>query len=523
MAFVFENKDRRVIPNWRSFNYTSNMGEIDPTSINANREFYPITEYIEDWKNNRTLVFAGDLMSAAISNNQTDNINVLEAASFVKSNRDKASKAQNYLADKLMESSENKYVSKVITRLEDISFDCIETVDHIHKRIAYIRQEINHFPYNPILYVEMARAYISIGLDKQAQKAMDIALYLSSDNRFVTRSAARLYIHLNDLDHAHYILRRNQSLKYDPWLIASEISVNQLRNKSSNNIKRGLEIINSNNFHPFSTTELSSSIGTVELINGANKKSRNLFNQSLLCPNDNSLAQAEWALIHKLPIFINREKFANIKGDFEAKALFSLQNQKFEEALGYTVDWICDMQFTRRPILIGSHIAYTHLKSYKIAAKILKIGLASNPNDSLILNNLAYTYALDNDVINAEKCIDQIDKIEKNQIENSTKICIIATKGLIAFRNKEYEKGRFLYKKAIDGAFLLRNETPTYYWKAILNYIREELLITTKYDEGLMNELDKIKERASDTEITALKNDIIELNKQRLTGIVPHN
>ena len=38
-----------------------------------------------------------------------------------------------------------------------------------------------------------------------------------------------------------------------------------------------------------------------------------------------------------------------------------------------------------------------------------------------------------------------------------------------------------------------------------------------------MNELNKIKESPHDTEIKALKNDIIELNKQRLSGFRPQN
>ena len=42
-------------------------------------------------------------------------------------------------------------------------------------------------------------------------------------------------------------------------------------------------------------SELASSIGTVELLYGSNKKSRELFKKSLISPNDNTLAQVEWA------------------------------------------------------------------------------------------------------------------------------------------------------------------------------------------------------------------------------------
>ena len=71
---------------------------------------------------------------------------------------------------------------------------------------------------------------------------------------------------------------------------------------------------------------------------------------------------------------------------------------------------------------------------------------------------------------------------------------------------------------------MFSSEHPTYYWKAILNYIREELLATSEFNEGLIEELDKIKEGPNDVEIKALKNDIIKLNEQKrfLNGSV-HN
>lgn len=523
MAFVFENQDRRVIPNWRSFKYTSSIGETNPSLIKKEVIPYNIKEYIQDWLENETLIYAGDLMSAAISNFQIDNSSVIEAALYTKEHFKNATSAQLILANNITKTDNEHQKECIATKLDDVSFDCIATPRDIHQHINKIRSQIKIFPYNPILYVEMARNYISIGLEEKAKYMMNIALHLSPNNRFITRAATRLYIHLNDFDQAHYILKKNQALKSDPWLIASEISVNLLRHRYSNNIKRGLEIIKSQKYHPFSISELSSSIGTIELIHGANKKSRNLFNISLQSPNDNSLAQAEWALMQKLPIYIDREKFINIKCDYEARALFSLQNMEYEAALIYTIEWIRDMQFTRRPIILGAHIAYTHLKNYRIAAKILEIGLASNPTDPQLLNNLAYTYALDNEISSAEKCIDSLDRLGEVETSLSVKICTMATKGLIAFRKKEIEKGKNLYQKAIDAAYLFAKESPTYYWKAILNYIREELLSTSEFNEELMNELDKIKESPYDTEIKALKNDIIKLNERRLYGTKPYN
>ena len=49
--------------------------------------------------------------------------------------------------------------------------------------------------------------------------------------------------HFGDFDEAHNVLRKNPGTKYDPWLIASEISFSLLQNKTSNFIKPGTQLI----------------------------------------------------------------------------------------------------------------------------------------------------------------------------------------------------------------------------------------------------------------------------------------
>lgn len=53
------------------------------------------------------------------------------------------------------------------------------------------------------------------------------------------------------------------------------------------------------------------------------EKSRDLFNQSLVDPNDNSLAQAEWAMISaRIPITI--QSGLNVKCSHESKVYKAL-------------------------------------------------------------------------------------------------------------------------------------------------------------------------------------------------------
>ena len=139
--------------------------------------------------------------------------------------------------------------------------------------------------------------YTIIGQEEKAKRAIKNALFLAPENRFVLRSMARFFVHLGEegIAFAHDTIKRSQITKHDPWIIATEISLATLRQRSSTLAKSGLQLVESGLFHPFNISELASSLATLELKNGKIKNSKKLFINSLTSPNDNSLAQAEWA------------------------------------------------------------------------------------------------------------------------------------------------------------------------------------------------------------------------------------
>lgn len=280
--------------------------------------------------------------------------------------------------------------------------------------------------------------------------------------------------------------------------------------KNSSNIKRGLNILDSSNFSFASISELASSIGTLEYINGSNKKSKKLFHKSLISPNDNTLAQAEWAasksliqdsdlqIIHSLP----KNSF------YESCALSSFNRKEYNNSIRFASDWIEDMPFAKRPILFASSISTTHLKNYPLSEKILKIGLQANPVDAQLINNIAYACALNNEL---EKADNYLAQIKSNFIiDRSTEICLLATKGLIHFRKGNHEQGRELYLQAIEKTNEF-NDSPILKWTAVLNYAREELLVNPLAKEKITPIVSKIKDNLIDEDTKALKNDVLKL------------
>lgn len=138
--------------------------------------------------------------------------------------------------------------------------------ENIYKeRVRYFKQLIRKFQYNPIWYVELSRCYVNLGLLSKAANVMQIAIHLSPSSRFISRSAARLFLHIGDIDRAHDVLIHNPTLQYDPWLLASEIAINASRGRSSRFMKAGISMVHSGNYSPFSFSELASAIGTKEL------------------------------------------------------------------------------------------------------------------------------------------------------------------------------------------------------------------------------------------------------------------
>lgn len=510
MAFVTSDIDRRVIPNWRNFGETCYMGEVgcyrQPT-ISARP--YPIDEYIESWGDNQTILFASELIGAAVTNDQVKREEVVNAADFIIKNKDKANVLQIDLANSIITNAE-----QIQDKMPSESLlDKLSSREEIWPKIAYLKFRISFYPYNPILYVEIARYYILLGQEDKAKQMMAIAQHLAPNNRYVSRCAARMWLHYDELEKAHDVITQNEMLKVDPWLLASEISINMLRGRYSRNIKRAKALLNSANYDPFSITELASTIGTLEYNEGANKKSRDFFHQSLVKPNDNSLAQAEWAVSKRIPLIIKGKEAVEVKGNYEAMFRYKYQHDKFDEALEEAVDWLCDTPFSFDAALAGSKTAYIHLKKYDVAEKILNIGLNAHPNDPTFLNNLAYTYALDKKIEEAEKKLGQLEKQTRDDFDEIT-VCRKATKGLVAFKKNDIERGRSLYHEAITMAKDIGDQELV--WNAVLNYLREEMLATgEQLPDGVINEVRSIQANADQKYISALKDEVIDLIENR--------
>src|SRR5262249_48123801 len=151
----------------------------------------------------------------------------------------------------------------------------------------------------------------------------------------------------------------------------------------------GRKLLNLGNHSPFDVTELASALATVELTNGKNRAARDLFRHSLLEPNENSLAQAEWASDKVRGLDVSVEDYA-VAGKYEAAGGDYFNKGAWDLALANSRGWLYDQPFSSRPAMFASYLAISVLERISEGINILNESLKANPKHPILLNNLAF-------------------------------------------------------------------------------------------------------------------------------------
>lgn len=99
-------------------------------------------------------------------------------------------------------------------------------------------------------------------------------------------------------------------------------------------------------------------------------------------------------------------------------------------------------------------------------------------------------------------------RLSPNKIAPDLNICLIATRGLNEYKKGNIEEGRNNYRKAIELAHNIADNHLAN--KALLNFIREELIATKIKNNNLIDLLEKL-DTGDSRETKAMKNDIMQL------------
>lgn len=441
---------RRMVPRWRPSGLTAASGEFTPLHAAARTE-PPSTDAIlrdlvADWLRNRRYGYAADLVSAgaALGSGQLPS-EVGEAAAFVlRSTTTHDRRSVRRLAEKLLAAPD---VALVSSKWE-IDATALPTTLRDHRRAA------RRYAFNPLAWVDLARAHASLGHRRAAERAMRVALGLAPEHRFVLRSFTRLALHLGttkELDtpvEAWERLRRAVRARRDPWLVAAEIATAMVIRQAPKSVKTARELLGSNNFSPFDLSELAGALGSLEIDSGAVKLGRKLLGRALIQPTDNAVAQVAWTARNR-DVSLLTPQHLELELTFEARAWENYRAHLWAAAIGEAERWHWDEPFAARPLQLATFVAAVPLGDFARTARLAQQGLNVNPEDQGLRNNLAFALASSGKWKEAGLVL---EKLKPDDVRPDVLIAYVATWGLIHFRQGLTEQGRTLYIAAIARA-----------------------------------------------------------------------
>jgi tetratricopeptide (TPR) repeat protein len=264
------------------------------------------------------------------------------------------------------------------------------------------------------------------------------------------------------------------------------------------------------NVPPLHLSELAGALASTELWAGNSRRAGKLFTQSLIDPTENALAQGVWASrdvsIDQMGKVLQAQPNAN-----EAQTLSTFWAGRWPDSVAFSEKWAQDEPFSTRPFLHGSFLASSALQNPGEGERIARLGLRVNPHDPGLLNNLAFSLVGQGKPTEAKEAIRDVPFEHAPQ---HSKICLLATKGLIEYRLGRPAEGRKLYQEAISRAAKL-NLIPLKA-RALLYLAREEALATQANFDAVLKDAIREISRINNLELHHLAATIKSTIEQHL-------
>jgi tetratricopeptide (TPR) repeat protein len=230
--------------------------------------------------------------------------------------------------------------------------------------------------------------------------------------------------------------------------MAAEIAIAKLTGAEPDFIRDGIRLLRAGKHDPIHLTELASAVGTAELEAGNAKAARRHFRQSLDSPTENSVAQLRWAAKQISDLYFD-PKLLQIPRTFEARSWEEYYGGEWEKSLEQTWKWLFDQPFSAQPATLGSYVASVFLEDYSQSIRIAEAGLQANPRNFNLINNFTVGLAKAGRLREAET---MFARLVSTSLEPEERIVWLATAGLLSFRGGNAQRGRALYRKAIESA-----------------------------------------------------------------------
>jgi hypothetical protein len=437
MKLDVEYNNIQTIPRWLSHCKSKkvNCPNILTSDNPSEYEIINHNNLIEEWKENKTLSYAIQLVASSETLGLKDNIPYKEALFFLKSKRELF--------------KDNKLLTNILGDYDDNQEkEYTDNTQYYRDSIRDIKIKLLFSCRDSVLWTDLAYFYTISGNRKKAEKCIRTAISLNNYNSHIIRSAARYYIYCDNPEKALYIIRNSPNVLQDPLVLSSEIAISEAFKLKSFNIKKGKILLQNDNIPKCFLSELNSTIATIECNHGNLKRGKRYINNALEDPNENALAQIQF-LAKKNDIVFSPQQF-DIPCRYEADAWNYFYSYNYVEAATESQKWFNFHPFSTRPAILNSFIRGTFLDQHEEAISIIDQSLKLSPNSSMLLNNKAFSLAKIGKVDEARECIGRIDSQDLNDFDNTDITVLKATSGLIEYRSDNPIEGNRLYKEATE-------------------------------------------------------------------------
>lgn len=425
-----ESKPRNVVPRWRSSTMTLSTNEANFGAAKRKADYSAeLTQSDSEFTLTPTVPIASELMFLA--NEAGDADLTQKAANFILGKRDSIGS-----------------VSLIEFARKVSGTDAVKAVPTPKTGKAFLKEarQLLSLEYrNPVLLVDVARELTSLGHHQSALRYVRAAVAMAPGSRFVVRSSARYFLHIGEYDQAHDILRRSPNIKTDPWIQASELAVATVREKPSMLSKQMFRsLLEAKHIGP-DRAELASAVATMELKSGSNKNAKQLFNKALASPNDNSLAQAEWAA-ERLKLVVD-DRALQTPFSFEANSNHAYRRMEVGEAILHAQYWALDEPFASRPFDSLSYL-YSLEDDFVNALKSAEKAIRVEDNEKLILhlNRLFSKIQLGQ----IDESYAELLRLSKHSDAKTHAVHLLADYGALAYATGDIVQGRLFYEHAIE-------------------------------------------------------------------------
>ncbi len=420
----FDYSNRQLLPRWlpfKDFRMIHPQVQITrPLNLLEQKDY---KNSLENWEKNKNIAYALELISLSHVFELADTFSYKSAVDFI-------------LNDHLDVLNQNPFLSDFLgkTKVND------DTRDKIH----FVRKQLHQNCTNPTLWIDLAYYYEISGQKKQAAKAIRTALYLQPQNIFLIRAIAKYFILENEIDYALSLLN-DDNIKSNPLIISAEISIAEAYNKKSRLLRIGSSLIKNENISNNIENELFATIGTMEFNNGNSKKGKKLITQSLMYPNENVIAQTRY-ISAKFQKQFDISQY-NVPNRYETDAWLSYNANNFEKVLEMSEKWFYFQPFTSTSAIMNSYISSLIFQDEKHSVEMAQKALKVSPASFSLQNNLVVALFRQGQT---ERANEEFEKLKKLKIYiKDDETVLLATSGLVDYRNGKHEIGRSKYKEAV--------------------------------------------------------------------------